>query len=305
MGFLDRLKGGDDDGDPGLAERLERQQRSLAEIERGGLPLNAQDRLRELSAGTNNTFTSTLAVNEFALSHGLGLEPICQVMGSSVFHIGMRFRWTQTGEIPMLTEAMNESRRLALGRLYQEAQLAGADAVVGVTIQRGEHDFVPDGVEFTAQGTAVRIPSAPTNGHPVLSDLSLQDFWKLRVAGYLPVGVVAASTVYYVVASWSTRRAQGGWFASRNNQELTDFTQGVYAARETVLSAMQQQAAYYRAEGVVGVQIAEEAVPVEVGSENNKRTDLKVTMHVIGTAIRSAPGGRPLTPRATVSRGAA
>jgi uncharacterized protein YbjQ (UPF0145 family) len=302
MGFLDRLKGGDEDGpDQAL---LERHQRSLEEIERGGLPLNAQDRLRELAGSPQATFTSTMKVNEFALSHSLGLDPICQVMGSSVYHVGMQFRWTQTGEIPALTQAMNEARRLALGRLYQEAQLAGADAVVGVTITRGEHDFVGDGVEFVAQGTAVRIPSAPTNGHPVLSDLSLQDFWKLRVAGYLPVGVVAASTVYYIVASWATRRAQAGWRASWQNQELVDFTQGVYAARETVLAGMQQQAAYYGAEGVVGVRLEEDAHPVEVGSDNNRRTDLRVTMHVLGTAIRSAPGGRPVTPRPTVSRGA-
>ena len=304
MGFLDRLTGAS--GAPEIDDATrERQARSLAEIERGGLPLNAQDRLRELAADDKATFTSTLAVNEFVLSHGLGLDPICQVMGSSIYKVGWQFTpWTQSQEMTVQSQALNEARRLAVGRLYQEAQLAGADAVVGVRIERGEHDFVDDAIEFIAQGTAVRIPSAPTGGNPVLSDLSLQDFWKLRVAGYMPVGVVAASTVYYVVAGRATRRAQGGWFSSWNNQELVDFTQGVYTARETVLSAMQQQAAYYRAEGVVGVTIDEQARPHEVGSENNKRTDLIVTMHVIGTAIRSAAGGRPLTPRTTVSRGA-
>jgi hypothetical protein len=65
MGFLDRLMGG---GDAGAGD--ERRDASLAAVEAGGLPLNAQDRLKELAADPNALFTSDLSVNAFALSEG-------------------------------------------------------------------------------------------------------------------------------------------------------------------------------------------------------------------------------------------
>ena len=228
MGFLDRLMGG---GDAGAGD--ERRDASLAAVEAGGLPLNAQDRLKELAADPNALFTSNLSVNAFALSEEAGLDPVCQVMGSSIYKMGWQSQGWQTGELRVQTQALNHSRALALGRLRQEAQLAGAHAVVGVTITRGAHDFVGDGIEFIARGTAVRVPGAPPDGDAVLTDLSVADYSKLLRGGYESVGIVAASTVYYIVASWATRRAQGGWLSGRANQELTDFTQGVYTARGT------------------------------------------------------------------------
>jgi uncharacterized protein YbjQ (UPF0145 family) len=303
MGFLDRLTGGGDGDDDAAQARREEQERSIRQIEAGGLPLSAEKRLRELVAAPQQTFTSTLAVGEFALSHGLGLQPICQVMGSTTYKVG--FQWmpmTQSAELEMPTHAFNEARRLALTRLYKEAQLVGADAVVGVTIERSQRELMEDLVEFVAQGTAVRVPSTPTGGNPLLTDLDLDDYWKLRVAGYVPVGVVAASYVYYVVASRDTRKAMQGILASRRNQELVDFTQGVYTARESVLAALQAQAAYYRAHGIVGVSVDTEIRERE--ANNNSRTDLVVTMHAIGTAIVAAQGGRAITPRPTVSIGA-
>jgi uncharacterized protein YbjQ (UPF0145 family) len=302
MGFLDRLLGGDDD-DGGRDEG--RDEASLAAVEAGGLPLNAQDRLRELAGLADPLFTSNLSVDGFALGEQLGLDPVCQVMGSSIYKMGWQMQGWQTGELGVQTEALNHSRALALGRLRQEAQLAGADAVVGVTIDRGEHDFVGDGVEFIAQGTAVRVRGSdprPPGGEPALTDLGVADYWKLLRAGYESAGVVAASTVYYIVASWATRRAQGGWFSGWNNQELVDFTQGVYTARELALSNLVRQTRGWDAEGIVGVSIDQDIRTREAGSESNKRKDLIVTFHVIGTAIRSRGAGSiPVQP--TVGQG--
>jgi uncharacterized protein YbjQ (UPF0145 family) len=304
MGFLDRLGGDGGDDDAAAAAARDHQARSLAQVEAGGLPLNAEQRLRELAGDAAGPFTSNLSVNEFTLTGSLGLEPIGQVMGSSIYKVGWQFTpWSQSGVMQVQTDSYNEARRLALGRLYQEAQLAGADVVVGVRIERGAHEFAGGSIEFIAQGTAMRIPSAPAGGRPHLTDLSLQDYWTLRVGGHLPVGVTAASVVYYVVASRATQKAESGWLASRRNQELVDFTQGVYTARELVLTSLQEQASALGANGIVGVTIDDHIRTHEVSGIND-RTDLIVTFHAIGTAIRHLPDGRAITPSPTVSRGA-
>lgn len=298
MGFLDRLTGADGGGADD-----ERRDASLAAVEAGGLPLNAQDRLKQLAADPNALFTSNLSVNGFVLGDQLGLDPVCQVMGSSIYKMGWQAQGWRTGELSVQTRALNHSRALALGRLRQEAELAGAHAVVGVTIASGAHEFVDDGVEFIAQGTAVRALGAPDVSTPVLTDLSVADYAKLLRGGYEPVGIVAASTVYYIVASWATRRAQGGWLSSMRNQELTDFTQGVYTARELALTNLLRQTEGWVADGIVGVDVSQDIRIREVGSENNKREDLIVTFHVIGTAIRGR-GAPEITILPTLSQGA-
>src|SRR6185437_1831480 len=119
--------------------------------------------------------------------------------------------------------------------------LVGADAVVGVHLTKGAHDWAAGAIEYIAVGTAVRIDGADRGGRPVLTDLSGQDTWKLWQSGYRPLGVVGASTVHYVVSGWSTQHASGYW-SSWANQELRDFTRGVYDARETALGRMTAEA---------------------------------------------------------------
>src|SRR3954449_1541112 len=154
MGFLDRVLGSDD-GDP-------QREASIAAVEAGGLPLNAQQRLRELAQAPDPLFTSNLTVGDFALAEQARLQPVCSVMGSSIYKVGwMQTPWSSSGVLDNQTDALNDARRRAFGRLRQEAELAGADAVVEVRIERGEHDFAGGAIEFIAQGTAVRDPSRP------------------------------------------------------------------------------------------------------------------------------------------------
>ncbi|MFN2628954.1 MAG: heavy metal-binding domain-containing protein [Gaiellaceae bacterium] len=272
---------------------------SLEALADGGLPLRAQQRLREIGTG-GGLFTSDLSVSEFALVHAIGLRPVAQVMGSSIYHVGWQQRpgswgWQANAvsqELSVLSEAWNEARLLAFGRLEQEARLVGAHAVVGVQLTRGRHDWAAGAVEYVAVGTAVRIDGATAVERPALSDLSGQDYWKLWQAGYRPLGVVGASTVFYVVPGWSQQRAQSGLFTSWANQELRDFTRGVYDARETALGRLTSEARSHGAAGVVGVTITHSAEEREVGSAGSTRTDLIVTMHVLGTTIgeRKAAG---------------
>src|ERR1700756_2932100 len=95
MGFFDRLRGGPPT-DPETPQReAARREESVQIRQRGGLPVNAIERLREARArqGTDeHFFTSNLSVNELALTHDLGFEPLGQVMGSCVYHVG--FAWS-------------------------------------------------------------------------------------------------------------------------------------------------------------------------------------------------------------------
>jgi uncharacterized protein YbjQ (UPF0145 family) len=285
-------RGSDDEREARTRSQTE-QAASLEALTHGGLPLRAQQRLGEIGKATSSFFTSDLSVDEFALVHALGLRPISQVMGSSIYHVGWQQRpgsfggWQPGGvsqELTVVSEAWNTARLRAFARLEQEAKLVGADAVVGVHLSKGQHDWAAGAIEYVAVGTAVRAEGAEPVERPALTDLSGQDTWKLWQAGYRPLGVVGASTVHYVVPGWSTQQASGYW-SSWANQELRDFTRGVYDARETALGRMTAEARTIGAAGVVGVSIEHSAEERESGAGGSRSNDLVVTFHVIGTAI--------------------
>ena len=276
------------------ARQAERDQESIARLESGGIPLNAAERLAALASGeAAGAYTSDLSVGEFSLLHRLGVVPVTVVMGSSIFHVGWQnVYYNSPTEMHSISDAYNESRRRALARLLEETATAGADAVVGVRLEQGAHDWAPGTVEFVAVGTAVRLPPAlRAEGGPVLTDLDGQQFWQLCEAGVRPVGLVAATSVHYAPASMQTMRAQSTMFGSAwQNQELTDYTAGLYAARHTAIHDLTAQARLHGADGVVGVSFSQHVRAVRVQRTMGMDSeDMIVTLHVIGTAIREDP----------------
>jgi uncharacterized protein YbjQ (UPF0145 family) len=281
------------------AERdLERSAASLELIEQGRIPLVAAERLARFASagegqdGPSAPFSSDLSVSEWSALARIGVEPITQVMGSSIYHVGWQPTYYNVPtEVRALSDAYNESRRLALGRLLEEAQACGADAVLGLRIDEGAHDWAPSAIEFIALGTAVRLP--PAMRHPsattVLSDLDGQQFVQLCQAGVRPVGIAAHTSVHYVPATGRTQMAQSGWGASWANQELVDFTQGVYEARERAMSFVSAQVRELGGDGVVGVQLREQSATHAVNRGMTESRDLQVTFHVIGTVVREEP----------------
>jgi len=270
-----------------------RAEESRRRIEAGGLPVAAEDRLRQLASinGQPGLFSSDLSVQEFALLAGFGVQPLTQVMGSSIYNVGWQtVYYNVPTEVSVLSGAYNECRRLALGRLLEEAQLAAADAVVGVKIEEGSHDWAARAIEFIAVGTAVRLAEhmRHPDGGTVLTDLTGQQFVQLCKVGVRPIGIAAHTSVHYVPASWQTQQAtSGGWGGSGwANQELVDFTRGVYAAREKAVGAATNQARALGADGLVGVQISEHARTHAVKRGMYDCEDLEVTFHVMGTAVR-------------------
>ncbi len=282
--------------------RQERQEASRRSLEQGGLPLNAIDRLREQAArqGTpGHLFPGDLSVKELTLVHQAGYEPLGQVMGSSIYHVGWQWMptWSgSSGELEVLTQAFYQARHLALGRLQQEAALLGATGVVGVRLERKEYEWGAGMLEFAAIGTAIReadVPPANVSGvAPFVSDLSGKEFWMLRQTGYRPVGFAVGNCTYYQVPTWRTQNAMtGGFFGGAwQNQELTDFTQAVYNARALAMRRMEQEARAVGAEGIVGADIQVEMEPREI---NENRTDMLYHFTAIGTAIAIYTGRWP------------
>jgi uncharacterized protein YbjQ (UPF0145 family) len=261
-----------------------------------GIPEAARKRLDELRLGGRSFFTSDLSVPEFLVAREAGFKPLTQVMGSCFYNVGWQWmpgsNWQmypegQTVELETQTEAWNEARRLALERLAEEARLAGADAVVGVRIERGNYDWAAGLLEFVATGTAMRSERYDLGDEPVLSNLTGQEFAALYRHGYWPAGIVAATTVCYVLTTWQTTAATSnpmfggtGW----QNQELQEFTAGVYEARGRVVAALVQQRHALGAEGIIGVRY-EQQIQEREADRYGKRRDLIVTVHVLGTAI--------------------
>jgi len=159
---------------------------SVERVRQGGIPLRAEERLAEERGAHARLFTSDLTVPEFLLARDAECHPIAQVMGSSIFHVGQIPDYKgKTSEITVISDAHRESRRAALNRLYQEAALVGADAVIGIHLRdrmitmgsRGKGgDDGGEVLEFTVVGTAVHAPwitHAP--GQPIITDLSGQE----------------------------------------------------------------------------------------------------------------------------------
>lgn len=283
-----------------------RQEESRQSIIAGGLPLNAVDRLQEQASrqGTpKHFFTSDLSVNELLLTHQCGFEPLGQVMGSSIYHVGWYagpgWSWG-SGELSVLTEAYREARYLALNRLQMEAKLLNADGVVGVRLTQQSYDWATGTLEFMAIGTAVRESGAPplaANALPFLSGLSGQEHYALRQIGMRPVGFAMGNCIWFQYASWKTQAAMTSIFSSWANQELTDFTQATYASREMAMDRMETEARAFGASGVVGVTVETS----EELYENNNQRGLILHFTAFGTAVAEDKTGEGNEFRAVVN----
>lgn len=225
---------------------------------REGLPEHAVERLSRGAKTEKGFFTSDLTVNEFVLLHQAGFEPLGLVMGTSMYQIGyQRAGWTQNTEMDVLTQAMYNARELAMTRMEEEADVLGADGIVGVRLDVIRHAWGASMAEFMAIGTAVKA-SQPgewrsQGGRPFTSDLSAQDFWTLLRSGHRPLALVMGTCVYHVA-----HRGVGQWFKQvLRNAEMTNFTQALYDARELALERMQDEALAVDSRGIVGVTIEE------------------------------------------------
>lgn len=247
------------------------------------LPDDALRRLDELKPReAGGLFTSDLTVNEFLLVKEAGFQPLGLVLGTSIYHVGTQWgRWQKNQELDVLSQAMYHARELAMTRMEAEADVLGADGIVGVRLDVELKEWGNDLAEFIAIGTAVKAdPDNPAGtqwrnarDQPFTSDLSGQDFYTLLRAGYAPLGMVMGTCVYHVA-----HRSIGGAISTvGRNAEIPQFTQAMYDARELAMARMQAEGEALHAEGIVGVQLHQ---------RNHSWGDHTTEFFAIGTAVR-------------------
>src|SRR5579883_1397641 len=226
------------------------------------IPQHARERLQEMrgAGGKRPLFTSDLSVNEFLLIKESGFEPLGLVVGSSIYHIGIQLgRWNQNMELDVLTQAMYQARELAMARMEEEADILGADGIVGVRLIVNEQQWGENLAEFMAIGTAVVARNGQSHrtpqGKPFTSDLSGQDFWTLLRTGYRPLSLVMGTCVYHVAHQGFMQALK----TAGRNTEMANFTQGIYDARELAMERMQNEAEAVQADGIVGMRIEEKS----------------------------------------------
>ena len=281
------------------------------------LPPAAEARMAEIRQ--SGTWSSALSADEFGAIRSTGFEPVGQVLGAAVYNVGYTGGYgcpaygagysfsplgglgggpytsvTATsgsgslGSYAPLVRTMYQARRQAIGRMTAECKELGGHGVVGVKLTIGS--FPAGGLEFKAIGTAIRAPGNVRLREPFTSDLTGQDFAKLILAGWTPVGLVLGISVGARHDDWATV-SQTRWGAG--NTEVSGYTDLVNATRHDARHQLEIDVARHGADGVVlqqmTVRVGEHECPVQEG-----RRDHVLEATIIGTAI--AYFGRPRGP---------
>jgi len=284
----------------------------LERIARGGIPLGAEERLKRVAASDSAVFNSDLSAKEYAIAQASGLTPLAQVMGSSVVQHGWQnYGWSSFGggmsELPSFATPWNLSRQRSFDRLRQEANFAGADAVLGIEMTAKAFLGEPGTVEYLVFGTAVRdIAFARPGGTGVrLCTLSAQDVVKLRRIGAETLDVIGHTAVVVVALSGRTNQMMGRWWG---NQELTEVSRAVSAARHLVMDEARRQASAVGANEMVISTLTHRIDHHEYENPGYRQHFFIVSMHVLGTAVALGahdPHPRPLgVPMMSISLGA-
>jgi uncharacterized protein YbjQ (UPF0145 family) len=259
------------------------------------LPGAAQARMDEIRS--SGTWGSALTTNEFAAVRAAGFEPVGQVLGSCVYHLGYTgayncpgawmggagYTSTSTGRYSAyapLTQSLYEARRLAVERMSTEASMLGGDGIVGVRL--AIRRFPAGGLEVSAIGTAVRaVNSTVKLRHPFTSHITGQEFAKLVLNGWIPVSLVLGIAIGTRHDDWWTRMASRRW---AGNQEVDGYTDLVNQTRHASRQELARNVKGVHADGVVvssiELEIRERECPVTDGQR-----DHICEATTIGTAI--------------------
>jgi uncharacterized protein YbjQ (UPF0145 family) len=220
--------------------------------------------------------TSDLSIDEELVLHSIGWEPVELVSGVSMHSVPVGvWNWGQ-GEISYASAAYARSFANATLRIHDQCTKAGGHGVVGVHV---EWAVERHHIEVALTGTAVRPVGANSLGaDPIfVSDLSGRDFTLLHSAGWAPLGLAAGASFVY-----APRRTMGATMKqSGQNVELTNFTEAMYAARESAMERMQTSAITLGGTGVVEVKVTEG--PMEFAHH-------AVGFTAYGTAVRLVAG---------------
>jgi uncharacterized protein YbjQ (UPF0145 family) len=207
--------------------------------------------------------TSDLSVDEALLLHAAGWEPLDLVCGVGVVSVPVGvWNWGGQGwgSISLASDAHNGAVEGAAQRLRDECARVRGHGVVGVRV---EVSVRTHSIEVELVGTAIQpIPGEgggdprgadAARAMPFVSDLSARDFTLLERAGWMPVGLAFGASFVYA----PRRTAGAAMRQSTQNVELTNYTEAMYAARESAMERMQRSALQAGGEGVVEVKVTE------------------------------------------------
>src|SRR5215471_12598643 len=233
------------------------------------LPAVAEPRLAEIRP--SGTWGSSLTSGEFAAIRSAGFEPVGQVFGAAVYAAGAASGsfcpaaggssgggmpgpspaqgpgQGSPGSFRQVVEAMYQARHTAIDRMITECTQLGGHGVVGVRLSRGS--FPLGGLEFTAIGTAVRVPGAAYGQRaPFTSGLSGQDFAKLIMTGWVPAGLAVGISIGSRHDDWTTTRQTR---RRSGNVEVAGWTELVNQSRHDARHRLEEDVRRLGAEGVV------------------------------------------------------
>ncbi|MDQ1747345.1 MAG: hypothetical protein QOD07_1608 [Frankiaceae bacterium] len=263
-----------------------------------GLPPVAQARVERAAAGRLRT--SLFSAREAATLRAVGLDPVGDVMGCVVEHIGWggygcgAYVGTGVGRYvfspPTLTsgmggfagyapyvDALYYGYEVALHRMLLEAQALGADGVVGVRWTQERLDGNQNR-EFVALGTAVRARGGHRPAHLFSTELAGQDVVKLMHGGWVPSGQVIGIAVAVRHDDYYTRRQVTSW----TNVEVTGYSELVTFARADARNKFAQRAAKHGGDAAIVSDMKMNIWPVHQ-AENH--LDHVAESVVIGTAL--------------------
>ncbi|MGW1169452.1 heavy metal-binding domain-containing protein [Streptomyces sp. NPDC001153] len=235
-----------------------------------GLPPAAAARIAEVRS--SGTWSSALSTGEFAALRAVGFEPVGQVMGSAVYHVGRSGRywgyhdclyagvWYAPGRTCArvalsgrgapsagLVEVLDRARRSALDRMTAECSALGGDGVVAAQLTVAPFAAQPHCLEFKVVGTAVRAAGTVRAPQPFTCHLDGQGFAKLVTAGWVPVELLYGMSVGVCHDDYTTRAQTRSW----SNTEVSGWSDLVQAVRSDARAHLEGQTGRRGGDGVI------------------------------------------------------
>ncbi|MGW5479968.1 heavy metal-binding domain-containing protein [Streptomyces sp. NPDC004008] len=235
-----------------------------------GLPPAAAARIAEV--GGSGTWSSALSTGEFAALRAVGFEPVGQVMGSAVYHVGRSGRYwgyhdclyggmqyafsSDPAPIALsgrgapsagLVEVLDRARRSALDRMTAECSALGGDGVVAAQLTAAPFVAQPNCLEFKVIGTAVRAAGTVRAPVPFTCHLDGQGFAKLVTAGWVPVELLYGMSVGVRHDDFRTRAQTRSW----SNTEVSGWSELVQAVRSDARAHLRAQTGRRGGDGVI------------------------------------------------------